>query len=117
MKTIAALTMLLVIASPVSSLASRDHRPVGKVLDTIPPQDPPMRSRVTDRRHPHRSSQRIMFSKKPHHRPVHNRLKYLWPVSTTTVVREIQSIIIVTPHPPARNRLLPLNPKKFGSRL
>jgi len=82
MKRMAVLTILMVIASPPNLMAFDDRRPVGRVLDTIPPRDPPGQQRD-----------------KPRHRPGHGRPITVWPGSTT-VVREIQPIVIITPPSP-----------------
>lgn len=97
----AMLTVLLMIAGPAGALASRVHRPVGKVLDTIPPRDPPEQQEAADRRHPHHLPQRSTFSDGPTHpvRHPHYRPKYRWPGGPPTVVREIQPIVILTPAP------------------
>lgn len=107
MKRMAVLTILLVIASPLNLEAFNDHRPVGRVLDTVPPRDPPEQERDNGD-HPHRSPKRPNSPRIPH--PIHSRERphppggrgrplTVWP-GTTTVVREIQPIIIIAPPSP-----------------
>jgi hypothetical protein len=107
MKRMAVLTILLVIASPLNLEAFNDHRPVGRVLDTVPPRDPPEQERDNGDR-PHRSPKRPNSPRIPH--PIHSRERphppgargrplTVWP-GGTTVVREIQPIIIIAPPSP-----------------
>ena len=116
MKISVVLAMLLVIGSPACSLASRDHRPVGKVLDTVPPRNAPQR-RSVDHRHDRHQPQGPGFSddsdrrshpaKRFPHRPGQRRPIHVWPSGTTSVVREIQPIVIVAPPMPEPPPSLP----------
>lgn len=109
MKKMAVLAIFLVIASPLHLEAFDDHRPVGRVLDTIPPRDPPEQEQDNGDRHPHGLPQRPNSSgtphrpnhpaDRPHHHPGRRRPLTVLPGSTT-VIREIQPIIIVTPPSP-----------------
>lgn len=107
MKIIVALTMLMIVFSPHSAMASSTHRPVGKVLDTIPTRNRTDQRSVTGGNHarhlPRRSTvsvrpQRSTHPRKSHpSRSRHRRPFMTWPAQTTTVVREFQPIVIVAP--------------------